>query len=126
LSGRARSSAAVALGVWAGGCGGSTTTLGPAGHAHADARNGAIAYGRTAGIRDDDASRQIFVHASDGSVRQLTRYAGGAGRPAWSPGGSRRRQRRRAPCNARVHRQAFSWRQAVSPERREAAQSACR
>lgn len=53
------------------------------------ATDGPIAFERYPTARDDDKSAQIFVRATDGSVRQITRFSGGAFQPAWSPDGSR-------------------------------------
>jgi Tol biopolymer transport system component len=51
--------------------------------------NGAIAFERYAGAREDDHSAQIFTRSPDGTERQLTRFSGGAFDPAWSPDGTR-------------------------------------
>lgn len=51
--------------------------------------NGAVAFERFAGPREDDRSAQIFTRSPSGEVAQLTRFSGGAFDPAWSPDGSR-------------------------------------
>ena len=51
--------------------------------------NGAIAFQRFAGPREDDTTSQIFVRSPAGAIRQLTKLSGGSFDPAWSPDGSR-------------------------------------
>jgi Tol biopolymer transport system component len=51
--------------------------------------NGAIAFQRYAGSREDDSTSQVFVRSPAGAIRQLTKLSGGSFDPAWSPDGSR-------------------------------------
>jgi len=51
--------------------------------------NGAIAFQRFAGPREDDSSSQIYVRSPAGTIRQVTKLSGGSFDPAWSPDGSR-------------------------------------
>jgi TolB protein len=87
---RASITALAAGAVALAGCGGeSTTKVGPAAETKAARTNGPIAFERYAHAAQDDHSAQIFVRATDGAVRQLTREPGGAFAPAWSPDGKR-------------------------------------
>jgi TolB protein len=51
--------------------------------------NGAVAFQRFAGPREDARTAQIFTRSPSGEVKKLTRFNGGAFDPAWSPDGSR-------------------------------------
>jgi Tol biopolymer transport system component len=71
-------------------------------HATFPGANGSIAFERFAGGREDGRTAQIFTRAPDGTVRQLTRFEGGAFDPAWSADGTRiaferRHERTRKP-----------------------------